>query len=308
MGDDLFPIPVAFIIFNRPDVTLRTFSEIAKIKPAKLLVIGDGPRSSIPEEKKKVLDTRAILAQVDWDCEVLTNFSEENLGCKKRVSSGLDWVFGLVDEAIILEDDCLPAPSFFQFCQEMLDKYRDHAEVGMISGANFQRGIARGDGDYYFSKYAHIWGWATWSNRWRNIYDVDMRVWPTFKSSKDFLEVTSGLSNKRYWERIFEKVYRGQINTWDYQWLFANWLHKRISIIPNANLISNIGFGQGATHTMVENELSNLPAQEISFPLKHPDSVEVNILADQFTEQYYFSSGIIDLLKKIPNKLQKVFK
>lgn len=307
MAEDLFPVPVAFIVFNRPDVALRTFSEIAKMKPAKLLVIGDGPRSNLPGEERKVLDTRAILEQVDWDCEVLTNFSEKNLGCKKRVSSGLDWVFGLVDEAIVLEDDCVPSRSFFLFCQEMLEKYRNQSQVGMISGINFQQGERRGSGDYYFSKYMHIWGWATWSNRWRGYYDVDMRDWPKFRNSNEFSELASSGSNKRYWEKIFEKVYQGRIDTWDYQWVFANWMRKRLCIIPNVNLISNIGFGQGATHTKVENELSNLPAQEISFPLRYPDLIEANVLADQFTEQQYFSSGISDLLKKVITKLGGVF-
>lgn len=308
MTENLFTVPVAFIIFNRPDVAFRTFSEIAKIKPSKLLVIGDGPRKNVAGEVERVLEARAIIKLVDWECEVCTNFSEENLGCKNRVSSGLDWVFGLVDEAIILEDDCLPSQSFFLFCQEMLERYRSQFKVGMIAGVNFQKGRKTGGGDYYFSKYMHIWGWATWSDRWRAIYDVDMRDWPSFKKSKDFLEVATTESNKRYWEKIFEKVYQGRIDTWDYQWVFANWMHKRLCIIPNVNLISNIGFGQGATHTKVENELSDLPAHEIFFPLKHPDLIEVNELADQFTQKNYFSPGIFDILRKVANKLRGVFK
>ena len=308
MPKELFPVPIVFIIFNRPDVTLRTFSQIAKIKPSKLLIIGDGSRRNVPGEEGRVLETRAILDRIDWDCEVLTNFSDENLGCKHRVASGLDWAFGLVEEAIILEDDCLPSPSFFLFCQEMLEKYRNHSEVGMIAGINFQKGARRGDADYYFSKYMHIWGWATWSNRWRNYYDVQMKEWPSFKESKEFLELTTSKSNKKFWEKIFDRVYRGEINTWDYQWVIANWLHKRLCIIPNINLISNIGFGQGATHTKVENALSNLPAHEMSFPLKHPDLVGVNMLADEFTEKNYFSSSASDFLKKVANKLLRVFK
>jgi hypothetical protein len=308
MLKELFPVPVVFIIFNRPDEALRTFSEIAKIKPSKLLIIGDGPRRNVPGEEAKVLEARAIIDSVDWDCEVLTHFSEENLGCKHRVASGLDWAFGLVEEAIILEDDCLPSHSFFLFCREMLEKYRNHSEVGMIAGINFQKGARRGNADYYFSKYMHIWGWATWSNRWRNYYDVQMKDWPTFRDSKEFLNITSSLSNRNFWVNIFDKVYRGEIGTWDYQWVFVNWLHKRFCIIPNINLISNIGFGQGATHTKVENALSNLPAHEMSFPLKHPDLVEVNVQADEFTEKNYFSFSVLDLLKKVVNKLLRVFK
>jgi hypothetical protein len=308
MLEELFPIPVVFIIFNRPDLALLTFSEIAKVKPKKLLVIGDGPRSNVPGEEAKVLEARSIIDKVDWNCEVLTNFSAENLGCKRRVASGLDWVFGLVEKAIILEDDCLPSPSFFVFCQEMLEQYRNETEVGMIAGINFQKGVRRGDADYYFSKYMHIWGWATWSNRWRNYYDVEMREWPSFKRSKEFSDITSSKSNKSFWKKIFEKVYQGEIDTWDYQWVFANWLHKRLCIIPNVNLISNVGFGQGATHTKFENELSNLPACDISFPLKHPGLIEANVVADQFTEKNYFSTSVSDLLKKLSNKLLRVFK
>ena len=308
MSKELFPVPIVFIIFNRPDVALRTFLEIAKIKPSKLLVIGDGPRRNVPGEEEKVLKTRAILDLVNWDCEVLTDFSKDNLGCKSRVASGLDWVFGLVDEAIILEDDCLPSPSFFIFCQEMLQTYRNQPEIGMITGINFQKGVRRGSGDYYFSKYMHIWGWATWSDRWLNSYDVDMKAWPTFKRSQDFLDITVSAPQQKFWEKIFEKVYRGKIDTWDYQWILANWLHKRLCIIPNANLISNIGFGQGATHTKVETALSNLPVDEISFPLKHPDSIKADLLADQFTEKNYFSDGISDKLKKVIYKILEVFK
>jgi hypothetical protein len=308
MAEDLFPVPIAFIIFNRPEVTLRTFSEIARIKPKKLLLIGDGPRKGVPGEDKRVLETRAIISKVDWNCEVITNYSEENLGCKRRVASGLDWVYSLVNEAIILEDDCLPNHSFFIFCQEMLEKYRSHPEVGMISGVNFQKGERRGDGDYYFSKYMHIWGWATWSDRWKNSYDVDMRAWPSFRKSKDFLEITKSASNRRYWATIFEKVYRGKIDTWDYQWLFANWLHKRFSIIPNSNLISNIGFGEGATHTKIESQLSNLPVQDLVFPLTHPNLIKVDVSADLFIEKNYFSMSVFNLLKKVINKFSGGFK
>lgn len=308
MAEDIFSVPIAFIIFNRPEVTLRTFSEIAKIKPEKLLVIGDGPRKGVPGEDERVQEARAIIERVDWNCDVITNYSEVNMGCKRRVSTGLDWVFSQVNEAIILEDDCLPNHSFFMFSKEMLEKYRNCPEIGMISGANFQKGNKRGDGDYYFSKYTHIWGWATWSDRWRNAYDVDMLAWPSFRTSKDFLDITNSASNKRYWEVMFEKVYRGKIDTWDYQWLFANWLQKRRSIIPNSNLISNIGFGREATHTKIESKISGLPIQEIAFPLKHPNSIEVNVIADQFTERNDYATGIFILLKKVINRLQWIFK
>ena len=165
--------PVAFIIFNRPDTTARVFAEIAKARPPKLLVVGDGPRANRDGEADRVAEARAIIKNVDWPCEVLTNFSTPNLGCKKRVSSGIDWIFEQVEEAIILEDDCLPDPSFFQFCEEMLARYRHDDRIAMISGDNFLFGQVPVPESYYFSRYCHIWGWASWRRAWKD-YDVNI--------------------------------------------------------------------------------------------------------------------------------------
>ena len=159
--------PVALLIFNRPDTTERVFNAVAKARPSKLLVVADGPRDSRPGEAARCEQTRAIIKRVDWDCEVITNFADRNMGCKLRVSSGIDWIFEQVEEAIILEDDCLPDPSFFRFCDEMLERYRDNERVGMVSGGNLQFGRHRGTGSYYFSKYTHIWGWASWRRAWK---------------------------------------------------------------------------------------------------------------------------------------------
>lgn len=161
MYDFQLKTPVAFLIFNRPDTTRRVFAEIAKARPPKLLVVADGPRADHPDDVEKCAAVRAIIDGIDWDCKVLTNYSDINLGCKRRVSSGLDWVFDTVEEAIILEDDCLPHPAFFRFCEEMLNKYRDDKRIAMISGDNFQFGRKRTEYSYYFSRYPHIWGWAS---------------------------------------------------------------------------------------------------------------------------------------------------
>lgn len=167
--------PVAFFIFNRPVLTEIVFEAIAKAKPKKLLVVADGPRFA--EEEEKCQKARAaVIDKINWECEVLTNFSDRNQGCKYRVSSGLDWVFSEVEEAIILEDDCLPAPSFFRFCETLLARYRDDERVMTISGDNFQLGNSRTEYSYYFSKYTHIWGWASWRRAWQH-YDVDMKSW-----------------------------------------------------------------------------------------------------------------------------------
>jgi hypothetical protein len=291
---------VAFIIFNRPDTAARVFAEIAKVKPPKLLVVGDGPRSNRAGEADKVAVTRAILARVDWDCEVLTNFSEVNLGCKKRVSSGIDWIFEQVEEAIILEDDCLPDPSFFRYCQEMLERYRDDKRVGTISGDNFQFGRSYGSDSYYFSKYVHVWGWASWRDRWQDSYDVAMGNWPRVRDGGRLADMVGDAREAVYWKKIFERVHQGQIDTWDYQWVFANWLSGRASVLPSVNLISNIGFDQNATHTTGESELANMAVKPMQFPLVHPVGFFRNMRADHFSEEKCFR---VPLWKRVRGKL-----
>lgn len=283
MSDFKLTTPVAFIIFNRVDTTERVFAEIARARPPKLLVVGDGPRASRAGEAAKVAATRAVIDKVDWECEVLTNFSESNLGCKKRVSSGIDWVFEQVEEAIILEDDCLPDPSFFRFCQEMLQRYRQDQRVGMISGDNFQFGRKYGQDSYYFSKYVHIWGWACWRDRWQGFYDVNISQWPTLRDQGRVIDLVGRSSEVGYWTRIFDRVYKGQIDTWDYQWGFVNWAEGRACVIPSVNLISNIGFGVNATHTVGISEFSNLQVQKMNFPLAHPVGLIRNLKADAYT-------------------------
>lgn len=305
MHDFKLTTAVGFIIFNRPDSTERVFAEIAKAKPPMLLVVGDGPRASRQGEAEKVAAARAIIQRVDWDCEVLTNFSDVNLGCKKRVSSGIDWVFEQVEEAIILEDDCLPHPTFFRYCQELLERYRHDQRIGMISGDNFQFGRRRNDDSYYFSKYVHIWGWAGWRDRWASSYDVTMAKWPSIRDEGWLADIVGNEREAVFWGKIFERVYRGEIDTWDYQWVFANWVEGRSTILPTVNLITNIGFDTSATHTTGDSELANLPSHALTFPLIHPVGVIRNMQADAFSEKKCFR---IPLVKRIRNKLAGLFR
>lgn len=297
--------PIAFIIFNRPDTTERVFAEIAKARPTKLLVIGDGPRLTKEGEAEKVSAARAIIKRVDWDCEVLTNFSDVNLGCKKRVSSGIDWVFEQVDEAIILEDDCLPDPTFFRFCQEMLERYRHDQRIGMISGDNFQFGRRHGNDSYYFSKYVHIWGWATWRDRWTGSYDVSLKKWLRVRDEGRLADMVGDAHEAAYWGKIFERVYLGEIDTWDYQWVFSNWIEGRLNILPAMNLVSNIGFGENATHTTGASKLANLPTTPMDSVLMHPIGTFRNIQADRASEQQIFRPS---LWARVNNKLAKWFR
>lgn len=296
--------PVAFLIFNRPDTTEKVFEAIRKAKPPKLLVVADGPRSDRPEEAEKCQATRAIIDRVDWDCEVLTNYSEVNQGCKKRVSSGLDWVFNHVEEAIILEDDCLPHLSFFRFCEELLNYYRDDKRIMVISGDNFQFGRKRTEYSYYFSRYNHCWGWATWTRAWQ-YYDVEMKLWQQIRDGNWLRCLLEKPRAVKYWSKIFQATYEEDINSWAYRWTFACWLQNGLTILPNVNLVSNIGFGAEGTHTKnSRNPFANLPYENMFFPLKHPPFIIRDSEADKFTQNNNFSPA---LKQRLINKTQRIF-
>jgi hypothetical protein len=294
---------VALLIFNRPDTTARVFEAIAKAKPSKLLVVADGPRLDRLGEADRCAETRAIINNVDWDCEVITNYSPINLGCKKRVASGLDWIFEQVEEAIILEDDCLPEHSFFRFCDEMLERYRLNERVGMVSGGNLQFGQSRGIASYYFSRYTHIWGWATWRRAWKH-YDRDMALWPSFRDEGWLDRVFSSQGEREYWKNSFQWVYDGKLDTWDCSWTFAAITHGMLQVVPNVNLISNIGFGPEATHTHVVGIHANMPIQPIVFPMEHPKFV----LADEEADRYISNNQIAPsfVMRQI-RRLRRVF-
>lgn len=305
MHDFKLQTPVAFIIFNRPDKTERVFAEIAKAKPPKLLVIADGPRANRIGEAEKCDATRAIIKRIDWPCEVLTNFSDVNLGCKNRVASGIDWVFEQVEEAIILEDDCLPHPTFFRFCEELLSYYRDDERIGMISGDNFQFGEQRTEASYYFSRYSHIWGWATWRRAWKH-YDREANNWPAIKSTGWLKVLISSIKERKYWNNIFQEVYDGKIDTWDYQWVLTVWSQGMISIMPNVNLISNIGFGNDATHTHGISIYADLNTEAMQFPLRHPKVLLPHPEADALTGSGMFTTP--SLLRRILQKMRSILR
>lgn len=269
MSSNLLNTPVAFLVFNRPECTAAVLEEIRRARPPKLLVVADGPRSQPAGEAERCAEVRRLIDRgVDWPCEMLRHYSTINLGCRKRVSSGLDWVFEQVEEAIILEDDCLPHPSFFRFCEELLDYYRNDTRVMMISGHNEHSNVGS-KRSYFFSTNVHIWGWATWRRAWK-FYDVEMRAWPAARDGGWLREVLTPNQNPSFWQDALEDVYQGRNDTWDWQWTFACWMQRGLSILPNRNLMTNIGFSETATHTMKTHPLhSTRPVFEMSFPLNH---------------------------------------
>lgn len=273
--------PIAFCFFNRPDVTRRVFEAIRNAKPRRLLLIGDGPRANYADDYRLVSETRAVVEQVDWDCEVQTNYSEANLGCAKRMASGLTWAFEQSEELIVLEDDCLPDPSFFGYCESLLERYRDEEQVMMISGDNFQA-QRWSENSYYFSRWPHIWGWASWRRTWQH-FDLGIESWPSAKRNGSLKDAFSGPEEEVFWSQILDQVHRGEIDTWDYSLAYACWINKGLTILPETNLVSNLGFGDSATHTTDPmSRLANLQAHPIG-ELIHPSEVTVNRAADDYT-------------------------
>ena len=300
--------PVAFLIFNRPDTTKKVFAAIRQARPPQLLVVADGPRRDRSGEAAKCQATRAIIDRVDWECEVLTNYSDVNLGCKTRVSSGLDWVFDRVESAIILEDDCLPDPSFFLFCEKLLNYYREDERIMVISGDNFQFGRKRTDYSYYFSRYNHCWGWATWKRAWQH-YDIEMKLWQQISQGSWLECILERPKAVKYWRNFFQAAYEENINTWALRWTLSCWLQSGLTILPNVNLVSNIGFGQEATHTVdsnSQNPLANIPTEKMYFPLQHPPFIIRDAEADEFTDKLIFNSSLrLRLSKKIARLIKK---
>jgi hypothetical protein len=298
--------PVAFIIFNRPDRTAKVFEAIRQARPPMLLVAADGPRVDRIGEAEKCAETRSIIDRVDWPCEVLTNYSDINMGMKHREATAFSWVFEIVEEAILLEDDCLPHPTFFPYCEEMLRHYRYDQRIMTISGDNTPLGNSRNrqtQNSYYFSIYPRTWGWATWRRAWQH-YDIEMKQWPSIRDEKWLEDILRNSGEVKYWKSTFQSGYDG-FNTWDYQWVLCCWLRNALSIIPTNNLITNLGFDQHGTNTTEINDPRSLvPTQAMQFPLQHPPFMIPDRQADRFTRHHVYmlpNSFLVRAKRKINN-------
>lgn len=286
--------PVALLVFNRPEQTSRVFAAIREARPAQLLIVADGPREDITDDAALCTEVRRLVEKVDWPCEVMKNYSDKNLGCGVRPATGITWVFEQVEEAIILEDDCLPHPTFFKYCQELLERYRYDERIMHIAGNNSLVGSNKGDYSYYFSMFPHCWGWATWRRAWRH-FDFDMKLF-TKVSAEGWLDcIYSDNSASKYWLTTFREVCGShKKHIWDYQWTFACLTCSGLSILPNWNLISNIGFGAAATHTKdVDSRFAQLPITPMKFPLCHPPFVIRDSQADSEAQRKVFSQNIL---------------
>ena len=268
--------PVALFAFNRPDTTARVFTAIRGARPSKLFLICDGPRPESPFECDAV---RALLESVDWSCEVTRNFASENMGCRRRMISGISWVFSQVPEAIILEDDCLPSPSFFRFASEILSRYHGDPRVMMVAGGNGAFQSTEHEYSYTFARSVGIWGWATWARAWQS-YDEYISEWPYLRETPWLWELLNDKRQVEFWRDMFDRVYAGE-GTWDWQWVFSIWSKNGLSVIPSRNLVNNIGFAPGSSSRATEEiewirETVAIPLCEIEFPLTHPTQIRPN--------------------------------
>jgi len=308
-----FDTPILFMIFNRPDTTRLVFEEISRVRPTKLFIAADGPRQDKPDDVENCRLTREIVSKIDWPCEVKTLFRDKNLGCRNAPSSAITWFFEHVPEGIILEDDCVPDPTFFRFCTEQLERYRDDQQVMMITGDDFLQDDLRlrSGTSYYFSAIPFIWGWATWKRTWAK-YDIEMTRWPEVRDSQTIKNWLDNRAAYEYWERLWNIYHGGVQKTWDWPWAFAIMLNRGLCIIPSTNLVTNIGFGPEATHTKdAGNSLSNMSRRSLDFPLVHPPLIAPDKKTDlrMFHRAFGINSTYLQKIKALPKRIaRRLFK
>ena len=281
---------VVMVIFNRPHTTQRVFEAIRAARPNRLFIVADGPRPDVPTDAARCQETRVILDQVDWPCEVAYDFADRNLGLFQRMSSGLDWVFEQVEEAIVFEDDCLPDPSFFPFCQEVLARFRDDRRVMHINGNTYnadQTGLQ--NHSYGFVRIPHVWGWATWRRAWE-LFDRELAAWPWYRTTRQLRSLPIDPIYRSILVQRFDQAHFEKRNIWEYGWQFSVVSQNGLVVLPRHNLVSNIGFDASATHTTnLQDRNANLPVKSMEFPLTHP----VLVAPDWRLEQLFVSRMIL---------------
>ena len=289
-----FETPILFLIFNRPDTTSKVFNAIREIKPKQLFIAADGPRNS--EERIRCNEVRDICKNIDWPCELQTLYREENIGCGLAVSGAINWFFTNVEEGIILEDDTLPNKSFFYFCQYILNRYRHDESVMHVAGFNYDffRKI-KVRSSHFFANSIAVWGWATWRRAWKK-YDFEMI---------GFEKIEGTLNCKDHYKNALRKTFEKKIDTWDYQWMYAIYSNNGKAVIPKQNLVLNLGFGSGATHTSQVPPWNNLVTQKElkigkdSEPILYSDWYEQIVITNTIWEKYSFMQRILLKYKKL---------
>jgi hypothetical protein len=279
--------PLVYVIFNRPDLTRISFDLVRKARPEVMYVAADAPRPDRPGEDRLTREARRIADEIDWDCDVRRYYAEENMGCGRRISSVITAALEDFESVIVLEDDCIPDPSFFAFCEQLLDRFRDDQRIMAISGDNFQKGRRRTDASYYFSKYPHCWGWATWRRAWQH-FSLEIPQWPEFRDSGGLHAYCDSPGELEHWTWQFDQVHQGNIDTWAFPWMLCCWLQHGLTVLPSVNLVSNLGFRADGTHTLQKSPFAELPTESIDFK-KHPSTVYRHAEADRFTDELVYS-------------------
>ena len=281
MRNDNFDVPILFLIYRQPEITKATFERIRQIKPSRLYIAADGPHRDRPSEKEECELTRRVIDKIDWPCKVEKRFLPENVGLKKAVSGAIEWFFSEVDEGIILEYDCLATPSFFYFCREMLNRYRNDESLFCITGDNIQHGVWRGDGDYYFSNLFGCWGWATWKRSWK-YWKPNLPNYERFKSENQIANIASSKKSRKYWIEKFDDIHAGRnTTTWAFCFLYAQLCQRGLCVVPNRNLVSNIGFSKEGTHAKdPDHPLANMQSETLN-SFRAPTFKIANIQADE---------------------------
>ena len=278
-----------FLFFRRPEPTARVFERIREARPPRLYLISDGPRPEVADDEPLAEATRSVVERVDWPCDVVRDYSDVNLGLQRRTVSGIDLMLEREGEGIILEDDCLPHPSFFRWCEEMLDRYRDEERVMHVSGSQLMPQASANGASYYFSRYVHVWGWATWQRAW-SLYDDEIGDWHG-KSEADreaqLRRMYGEESERRYWRYVLNNSER--IDTWDSLWSYKVQSLNRLAANPNRNLITNIGFGADATNAIEDPfGIAARPLEGMEFPLIHPPSISRDTEADARVSELFY--------------------
>lgn len=297
--------PVLLITFNRPDTTIEVFKKIKEAKVKKLYFFNDAPRKNNFEDKEAREKIRKIVEMVDWDCELHTWFSEKNLGCGPGPSSAISWALNKEDRIIILEDDCVPAMPFFDYCNELLEKYKDDTRIWLISGNNYTEEKKVADYDYFFSKYGHSWGWATWKRCWEH-FDLEMKKFPQYYKQKRYYDAYNTKQEAEFFTKKQKSIFDDKTklsHIWDFQAGFMIRSNGGICINPRKNLVKNIGYM--GTHSEVKNKFHDRMIDESYKLVKHPDFVLVSKQYDDYHFKNHWMKMKTPLHKRIINKLCK---
>ena len=296
--------PVLFLIFNRPDTTEKVFNAIKEAKPLQLFIAADGPIANNSESDYKCSETRKIIEKVDWECNVKKLYLDDNLGCRIAISSAIDWFFENVDEGIILEDDCVPSKSFFWFCQEMLEKYRDEELVMQINGTHYLNGLMEFKDSYYFSKLISCWGWATWKKAWSN-FDAQMSDYHKLKKDRFLVDYYNNNEISKWMGSYLDEADTESCGIWSTQWAFGVIKKKGLSVTPTTNMIQNIGFDKNATTGTAESftKYSNFIPKNMN-KIVHPAKISY----DGTIDSLHFSSIIKITDPRVISNYQRPFK